>query len=99
MFYSLLVLQAIAELGGVGVSMTAIEKVCVGHQYMISRYKLRAILKDLQSVGMVGRNKNHFFLRLLGANIATADNATANGYEVMFCYASSNMPLYQTEIL
>lgn len=82
MFYSLLVLQCMNELGGVGLSMTAIEKACIAHQYSISRYRLRSILKELQLVGAIGRNKNHFFLRLLGSNLAAADLAAAMGEAV-----------------
>lgn len=97
MFHSLLILQAMAAIGGVGVSMTNIDKWLGDNGYAISRYRMRAILKDLQSVGAIGRNKNHFFLRLLGANLSVADQACASGYGVSHTECMDYMPQFQTE--
>ena len=97
MFNSLLILQALAANGGAGVSMTAIDKWLGDNGYAISRYRMRAVLKDLQSVGAIGRNKNHFFLRLLGANISVADEAQSFGYGVSHTERMDYMPQFQTE--
>jgi len=86
---SLLFLSLLANCGG-GVGLSYL---C--DKSGLSRFKARKVLKELLSCGAIVRVKNHYHLALLGACVAVADTASAQGYGVGFTENMDYMPVHQ----
>lgn len=97
MFQGLLVLSVMSKHDS-GVGLSRIIECCkeAGHDY--SRYKMRQILKELVSVGVLHRVRNHYVMTLLGANLSVADDAAASGHFLAFSENGDYMPCYQKEL-
>lgn len=89
MYHSLFFLSVMARLsGGVGLSVFMKES-------GLSKYKSKAVLKDLISVGAVVCVRKRYYLTLLGANLSVADDAAASGLAVGHTENLDYMPLFQ----
>ena len=91
MFHALVVLSELDCANGSGVGLSHLCSVTG-----LSKFKMRKLLKDMLSVGMIARRGNLYVLALLGANMSVADRACAAGYGVGFAEQNSDyMPIFQ----
>lgn len=89
MYHSLFFLSVMARLsGGVGLSVFVKES-------GLSKYKSKAVLKDLISVGAIICVRKRYHLTLLGACLSQADDAAAQGYGVACTENMDYMPQFQ----
>lgn len=94
MFNGLLVLALLAKMNG-GAGLSKLHEMAQDEGYGISRYKVRASLNELKSIGAVMRKGNVWYLTLFGANLTVAEQAAAQGYNCGFSETDHYMPVYQ----
>jgi len=95
MLLNFVVLGALANLNGGGGLGNVYSRIA-NEGFGYSKYRVKASLKDLVSIGAVCKVGKSFSLTLLGANLVAADIAAANGEEVISKeYIGVAMPAYQ----